>query len=49
VRGHPHCAAEDLGRVRCVARDMEEAVLDSPVAAEGEGDAVACERDLDVC
>lgn len=38
----PHCAAEDLGGVGGVARDVEEAVLDAPVAAEGEGDAVAC-------
>jgi hypothetical protein len=45
--GHPHCATEDFGGVGGVARDVKEAVLDAPVAAEGEGDAVAGEGDLD--
>jgi hypothetical protein len=41
VGWHPHCAAEDFGGVGGVAGDVEEAVADAPVAAEGEGDAIA--------
>lgn len=44
--GHPHCAAEDFGGVGGVAGDVEEAVLDTPVAAEGERDAIASKGDL---
>jgi hypothetical protein len=40
-RRHPHCAAEDFGGVGGAARDVEEGVADAPVAAEGEGYAVA--------
>ena len=46
LRGHPHCAAEDFGGVGRVAGDVEEAVGYAPVAAKGEGDAVAREVDL---
>lgn len=46
MRGEPHCAAEDFGGVGCGAGDVEEAVLDAPAAAEGEGDAVSGQVDL---
>lgn len=44
---HPHCAAEDFGGIGRVAGDVKEAVSYTPAAAEGEGDAVAHEVDLE--
>lgn len=41
MRREPHCTAEDFGGVGGIAGYVEEAVLDSPAAAEREGDAIA--------
>lgn len=41
LRRHPHSAAEDFGGVGRVACDVEEAMADAPVAAEGKRDAIA--------
>lgn len=47
LRGHPHCAAEDLGRVGGVAGDVEEAVGYAPATSKAEGYAVPCQIDLE--
>jgi hypothetical protein len=46
MRRQPHGAAEDLGWVFGVAGYVEETMLDTPLAAEPEGNSVAGQRDL---
>jgi hypothetical protein len=41
MRGHPHRTAQNVRGIGAVACNVEEAMLDAPVAAKCEGDAVA--------
>ena len=43
---HPHGATENFGGLGRVSRDVEETMLNAPAAAEGEGHAIARQRDF---
>jgi hypothetical protein len=41
MRGNPHCTAHNFRGIGAVACNVEETMLDAPVAAKCEGDTVA--------